>query len=279
MRWQSVGKVSDGGLPRPQDLIRRYGLGARRALGQHFLLDPGIAERIARAAGPLEGRTAVEIGPGPGGLTRALLHAGGERIVAVERDARCVQALAELAAASGGRLRVHAADALEVDVAALGPAPVKLIANLPYNIATPLLVGWLRRPAGIESMTLMFQKEVADRLLAPPGGKARGRLSVLAQWRAGVRRCFDLPPGAFTPPPKVASSVVSLTPHSSPDPAVVSDLEEVTARAFGGRRKMLRRTLGDLPARAGLDDTLRPEELTVEDFCALARALRGKRPE
>ena len=279
MRWQSVGKVSDGGLPRPQDLIRRYGLGARRALGQHFLLDPGIAERIARAAGPLEGRTAVEIGPGPGGLTRALLQAGAGRVVAVERDARCVQALAELADASGGRLRVHAADALEVDVAALGPAPVKLIANLPYNIATPLLVGWLRRPAGIESMTLMFQKEVADRLLAPPGGKARGRLSVLAQWRAGVRRCFDLPPGAFTPPPKVASSVVSLTPRSSPAPASVSDLEEVTARAFGGRRKMLRRTLGDLPARAGLDDTLRPEELTVEDFCALARALQGKRPE
>ena len=279
MRWQSGGKVSDGGLPRPQDLIRRYGLGARRALGQHFLLDPGIAERIARAAGPLEGRTAVEIGPGPGGLTRALLQAGAGRVVAVERDARCVQALAELAAASGGRLQVHAADALEVDVGALGPAPVKLVANLPYNIATPLLVGWLRRPAGIESMTLMFQKEVADRLLAPPGGKARGRLSLLAQWRAEVRRCFDLPPGAFAPPPKVASSVVSLTPRPSPVPAVVSDLEEVTARAFGGRRKMLRRTLGGLPARAGLDDTLRPEELSVEDFCALARALRDERPE
>ena len=279
MRWQSAGKVSDGNLPRPQELIRRYGLGARRGLGQHFLLDPGIADRIARAAGTLEGRTAVEIGPGPGGLTRALLQAGAERIVAVERDARCVEALAELAAASGGRLRVMAADALDVDVAALGPAPIKLIANLPYNVATPLLVGWLRRSAGIESMTLMFQKEVADRLVAPPGSKARGRLSILVQWRAEVRRCFDLPPGAFTPAPKVASSVVALTPRSAPVPAIVSDLEQITARAFGGRRKMLRRTLGDLPARAGLDDTLRPEELTVDDFCALARALRGERPE
>ncbi len=279
MRWQSAGKVSDGNLPRPQELIRRYGLGARRGLGQHFLLDPGIADRIARAAGSLEGRTAVEIGPGPGGLTRALLQAGAERIVAVERDARCVEALAELAVASGGRLRVMAADALDVDVAALGPAPIKLIANLPYNVATPLLVGWLRRSAGIESMTLMFQKEVADRLVAPPGSKARGRLSILVQWRAEVRRCFDLPPGAFTPAPKVASSVVALTPRSTPAPAIMADLEQITARAFGGRRKMLRRTLGDLPARAGLDDTLRPEELTVEDFCALARALRGERPE
>ena len=279
MRWQSAGKVSNGNLPRPQELIRRYGLGARRALGQHFLLDPGIADRIARAAGSLEGRTAVEIGPGPGGLTRALLQAGAERIVAVERDARCVEALAELAAASGGRLRIMAADALSVNVAALGPAPIKLIANLPYNVATPLLVGWLRRTAGIESMILMFQKEVADRLVALPGSKARGRLSILVQWRAEVRRCFDLPPGAFTPAPKVVSSVVVLTPRPVPTPAIMADLEQVTARAFGGRRKMLRRTLGDLPARAGLDDTLRPEELTVEDFCALARALQGKRPE
>ena len=279
MRWQGAGKVSNGNLPRPQELIRRYGLGARRALGQHFLLDPGIADRIARAAGSLEGRTAVEIGPGPGGLTRALLQAGAERIVAVERDARCVEALAELAAASGGRLRIMAADALSVNVAALGPAPIKLIANLPYNVATPLLVGWLRRTAGIESMILMFQKEVADRLVALPGSKARGRLSILVQWRAEVRRCFDLPPGAFTPAPKVVSSVVALTPRPVPAPAIMADLEQVTARAFGGRRKMLRRTLGDLPARAGLDDTLRPEELTVEDFCALARALQGKRPE
>ncbi len=274
MTWQSAGKVSDGSLPRPQDLIRRYGLDARRALGQHFLLDPGIANRIARAAGPLEGRTAVEIGPGPGGLTRALLQAGAERIVAVERDARCVEALAELAAASGGRLRVLAADALDVDVTTLGPAPVKLIANLPYNIATPLLVGWLHRMDGIESMTLMFQKEVADRLLALPGSRVRGRLSILAQWRAEIRRCFDLPPEAFTPPPKVSSSVVTLTPHPSPLPVAAGDLETITARAFGGRRKMLRRTLGDLPSRAGLDDTLRPERLTVEDFCALARTMR-----
>ena len=270
--------MSDASLPRPQDLIRRYGLGARRALGQHFLLDPGIADRIVRAAGPLEGHTAVEIGPGPGGLTRALLAAGADRLVAVERDARCVEALAELEAASGGRLRVLAADALEVNVAALGPPPIKLIANLPYNIATPLLVRWLHPAAGIESMTLMFQKEVADRLLARPGGKARGRLSVLAQWRAEIRRCFDLPPGAFTPPPKVSSSVVALTPRPSPVPAEMGDLEQVTARAFAGRRKMLRRTLGALPARAGLDDTRRPEELTVEEFCALARALRAADP-
>lgn len=266
--------MSDGNLPRPQDLIWRYRLDARRALGQHFLLDPGIANRIARAGGPLEGRTVVEIGPGPGGLTRALLEAGAERVVAIERDARCVKALAELAAASGGRLRVLAADALNVDVTTLGPAPVKLIANLPYNIATPLLIGWLRCMDGIESMILMFQKEVADRLLALPGSKARGRLSILAQWRAEIRRCFDLPPDVFSPPPKVFSSVVALTPHLSPLSAALGDLELVTARAFGGRRKMLRRTLGDLPVRAGLDDTLRPERLTVEDFCALARMLR-----
>ncbi len=271
--------MSDGKLPRPQDLIRRYGLGARRALGQHFLLDPGIADRIARAAEPLAGRTVVEIGPGPGGLTRALLEAGAARIVAVERDARCVEALAELAAASAGRLRVLTADALQVDVTALGPAPVKIVANLPYNIATPLLVGWLRRPDGIESMILMFQKEVADRLLAPPGGKARGRLSILAQWRTEIRHCFDLPPGAFTPPPKVSSSVVAMTPRPSPVPVHPGDLETVTARAFGGRRKMLRRTLGKLPARAGLDGTLRPEDLSVEDFCALAGALRDADPQ
>ncbi len=272
MRWRRAGGVAEPGLPRPQALIRRYGLGARRALGQHFLLDPGIAARIARAAAPLEGRTVVEIGPGPGGLTRALLEAGAERLVAVERDDRCVAALADMEAASDGRLRVLAADALGVDVAALGPAPVKLVANLPYNIATPLLIGWLRQAAGIESMTLMFQKEVADRLLAAPGSKARGRLSVLTQWRMEVRRCFDLPPGAFVPPPKVSSSVVALAPRPSPAPAVLEDLEWVAARAFGGRRKMLRRTLGDLPARAGLDDALRPEQLTVEAFCALARA-------
>ena len=271
--------MSDGDLPRPQDLIRRYRLNARRALGQHFLLDPGIAERIVGEAGSLEGRTAVEIGPGPGGLTRALLQAGAERIVALERDGRCVEALNELASASGGRLRVLTADALNVDVAGLGPAPIKLVANLPYNIATPLLVGWLRRTAGIESMTLMFQKEVADRLLAPPGSKARGRLSILAQWRTEIRRCFDLSPGAFTPPPKVSSSVVALTPRPSPVPAAVDDLERITARAFGGRRKMLRRTLGDLPARAGIDDALRPEDLTVEDFCALARATGREIPK
>jgi len=272
MRWRRAGGVPDRGLPHPQALIRRYGLGARRALGQHFLLDPGITARIARAASPLEGRTVVEIGPGPGGLTRALLEAGAERLVAVERDDRCAAALADMAAASNGRLRVLAADALGMDVAALGPAPVKLVANLPYNIATPLLIGWLRQAAGIESMTLMFQKEVADRLLAAPGSKARGRLSILAQWRMEARRCFDLPPGAFVPPPKVSSSVVALAPRPSPVPAVLEDLEWVAARAFGGRRKMLRRTLGDLPARAGLDDTLRPEELSVEAFCALARA-------
>ncbi len=265
----------EAALPRPQELIRRHGLGARRALGQHFLLDPGIAARIARAAGPLEGRTLVEIGPGPGGLTRALLEAGAERLVAVERDRRCVAALEELAAASGGRLRVLAGDALSVDVAALGPPPLKLVANLPYNIATPLLIGWLRTAKDIESMTLMFQREVADRLLAAPGTKARGRLSVLAQWLTAPERRFDLPPGAFTPPPKVASSVVTLTPRAAPVPAPLAALERVTALAFGQRRKMLRRTLGDLPSRVGLDDRLRPEQLSVEDFCALARALDG----
>ena len=260
-------------LPGPGELIRRHGLAARRRLGQHFLLDPGIAARIASAAGPLGGRTVVEIGPGPGGLTRALLAEGAERLVCVERDPRCVAALAELGAASGGRLSVLEADALECDVAALGPAPVGIVANLPYNIATPLLIGWLRRAASIESMTLMFQREVADRLLAGPGGKAYGRLSVLAQWRTEVRRCFDLPPGAFVPPPKVSSTVVRLVPRAGPFDVAMADLERVTAAAFGQRRKMLRGTIGGPARRAGICGRRRPEELSVGEFCRLAACL------
>lgn len=272
-------------LPPLRDVIARHGLGARKSLGQHFLLDLNLTGRIARAAGDIVHGTVIEIGPGPGGLTRALLAAGARRVIAIERDERCLAALAEIAAAWPGRLEVVAADALALPVHELGDAPRRICANLPYNIATALLLGWLRHATAFASMTLMFQKEVAGRLVAPPGGAAYGRLAVAAQWRARVRRLFDVDRRAFTPPPKVESSVIELIPREAPlAPADPDLLEQVTAAAFGQRRKMLRQSLRSLGqdaeallAAAGIAATRRAEELSIEEFCALARALKAAR--
>ena len=264
-------------LPPLRQVIARHGLTARRKLGQHFLLDLNLTARIARAAGDLTSTNVVEVGPGPGGLTRALLAAGAAQVVAVERDTRCIAALAELAAVYPGRLRVVEGDAQTIDPADLVTPPRRVVANLPYNIGVPLLLSWLGRAADYAGLTLMFQKEVADRLAARPGSKDYGRLSVMAQWLCDVRREFNVDRRAFTPPPKIASSVVTLTPRRRPlAVAEMADLERVTAAAFGQRRKMLRSSLKSLdldPQKLGLDATARAEELTVEEFCALARAL------
>jgi len=268
------------------ETIARHGLEARKSLGQHFLLDANLCARIARAAEPLDGVTVLEIGPGPGGLTRALLHAGARRVVAVERDGRCVAALAELARAWPDRLEIIEADALKIDLAARLSGtrlrvPVKIVANLPYNVGTALLIGWLGAPERYDSLTLMFQKEVAARLTAAPGSKEYGRLSILAQWRCRTRRLFDVSAKAFTPPPKVTSSVVQLIPRATPlFPADANALARVTAAAFGQRRKMMRAAMkglvadpADFLAANGVDPRARAETLDIELFCALARAL------
>jgi 16S rRNA (adenine1518-N6/adenine1519-N6)-dimethyltransferase len=257
-------------------------LAALKSLGQHFLLDLNLTARIARAAGDLTSGTVIEIGPGPGGLTRALLAAGARRLIVVERDERCLAALDEIAGAWPGRIEIIAADALETPVHELGAAPRRICANLPYNVATPLLLGWLRQAPAFAAMTLMFQKEVADRLTARVGDGGYGRLAIATQWRAEVRRLFDVHPRAFTPPPKVDSTVVEIVPRAAPLAAADPDvLERVTAAAFGQRRKMLRqslRTLGvdaaALLATTGLEPTRRAEELTIAQFCALARAYK-----
>lgn len=267
-------------LPPLREVIGRYHLNARRGLGQHFLLDLNMTAKIARAAGDLGGVSVIEIGPGPGGLTRALLDTAAARVVAVERDERCVEALADLVRLYPDRLTVVQADALEIDPAALVPAPRRIIANLPYNVAVPLLIGWLRNASAYEAMILMFQKEVADRLAAKPRSKAYGRLSVITQWLCEVKPLFNLDKKAFTPPPKVTSTVVSLTPRPEPlAPADWGALEAVTAAAFGQRRKMLRRSLQSIglePEEAQVDPTARAEELDVESFCRLARVLAKK---
>ncbi len=272
-------------LPPLREVIRRFELGARKALGQNFLLDLNLTRRIARAAAPLERVSVIEIGPGPGGLTRALLVEGAHHVTAIERDHRCIAALAELSAAFPDRLTVIEADALKTDPASLVPAPRKIVANLPYNIATPLLIFWLRHVDAYDSLTLMFQKEVAQRLAAKPRSKDYGRLSVLAQWLCEVELVFDVPPTAFVPPPKVTSTVVRLTPRAVPlAPCRQEELEQVTAAAFGQRRKMLRASLKSLAASRGIDaqewltgagivPTARAEELSVEQFCALARSI------
>jgi len=275
-------------LPPLREVIARHGLAARRALGQNFLLDLNLTRRIARAAGPLTGVTVIEIGPGPGGLTRALLETDAKQIIALERDERCIAALEELATAYPGRLRIVAGDALEIDPGTLvepGATP-KIIANLPYNIATPLLIKWLRRlNAGdrpiFAGMTLMFQKEVAQRLAASPRSRSYGRLSIIAGWLCEIEALFDIAPQAFVPPPKVTSTVVGLTPRAQPlAPARMEVLERVTAAAFGQRRKMLRsslKSISDDPltllSKCGLDPTARAEELDIGAFCALARAI------
>jgi len=265
-----------------REVIARHGITARKSLGQNFLLDLNLTGRIARAAGPLERVTVVEIGPGPGALTRALLAAGAGRVVAIERDERCVGALGELAEFYPGRLEVVAGDALALDPAELSDTPRKIVANLPYNIATPLLLGWLDRIGEYESLTLMFQREVAERLAGAPRSKSYGRLSVLVQWLSEPQLLFDIPARAFVPPPKVTSSVVRIVPRAKPlAPAEKSALECITAAAFGQRRKMLRTSLktlgipvGPLLERAGVTPTARAEELTVAEFCAIARAAR-----
>jgi 16S rRNA (adenine1518-N6/adenine1519-N6)-dimethyltransferase len=268
-------------MPPLREVIARHGIAARKSLGQNFILDLNLTRRIARAAGRLDHADVIEIGPGPGGLTRALLQQGARRVVAIERDKRCLAALEELAARHPGRLELVEADALALDPTTLTEAPRKIVANLPYNIATALLLRWFDRIGGYESLTLMFQREVAERLAALPRSPAYGRLSVLVQWLAEPKILFDLPPRAFVPPPKVTSSVVSLVPRAAPlAPAPKAALERVTAAAFGQRRKMLRsslKTLGvpvePLLAQAGIVPTARAEELSVADFCLLARAL------
>lgn len=270
-------------LPPLRDVIARHGLAARKSLGQNFLLDLNLTRRIARSAGSLADHTIVEVGPGPGGLTRALLMEGARRVVAIERDERCLPALAEIEAAAPGRLTVIHGDALEVNMAALVDGPARVVANLPYNVATPLLVNWLETdpwPPWFSSLTLMFQREVAERIVAEPGSKDYGRLGVLAQWRTEPDILFDIGPKAFTPPPKVTSSVVHLIPRVLPIACELRLLERLTAAAFGQRRKMLRSSLqslgvpaAELLAAAGIEPTERAERLTVDQFCALARML------
>ena len=270
-------------LPPLREVIRRHDLRAKKTLGQNFLLDLNLTARIARAAGPLEGVTVVEIGPGPGGLTRALLAAGA-KVIAVERDERALAALAEIAQRYPEKLTVISGDALEFNPKPyLGRTPVRIVANLPYNIATPLLIGWLSAepwPPWYDRLVLMFQREVAERIVAPVGGKQYGRLSVLVQWRATAKILFDIKPSAFVPPPKVTSSLVEIAPRARPLPCDRGALERITDAAFGQRRKMLRQSLKSLGveplpllAAAGIAETERAEQVPVEGFVRLANAL------
>lgn len=271
-------------LPPLRDVIRKHELVARKSLGQNFLLDLNLTSRIARAAGPLENATVIEVGPGPGGLTRALLAAGARRIIAIERDHRAISALQEIAERYPGRLEIFEADAMAFDPRPhLGDEPARIVANLPYNIGTALLVGWLTTepwPPFYDRLVLMFQREVAERLVAEPGSKSYGRLSVLAQWRTRPKILFDIAPGAFVPPPKVTSSVVELIPRPQPLPCDRRALERVTEAAFGQRRKMLRQSLKSLGtdplallASAGIAETERAENVDIAGFVRLARAL------
>lgn len=275
--------MSDG-LPPLREVIAAHGLSARKALGQNFLMDLNLTGKIARRAGDLSACDVLEIGPGPGGLTRALLSEGARHVVAIERDERCLPALAEISDAYPGRLTVLAGDALALDPLAHLTGPVRVVANLPYNVGTELLVRWLTPavwPPFWTSLTLMFQKEVAERIVAPPGSKTYGRLSLLAQWRANPRIVFEIPPRAFTPAPKVTSAVVQIDrleePRFPADPAVLS---RVVALAFGQRRKMLRASLRGLSpdiegllVSAGIAPTDRAEQISLEDFCRLSRAV------
>ena len=276
------------GLPPLREVIRSLDITARKSLGQNFILDLNLTRRIARAGGPLQGITVVEIGPGPGGLTRGLLMEGARRVIAIERDQCCLPALEDIARRYPGRLEVHAEDALDVDwralVVDLPASEVRIAANLPYGIATRLLVGWLETtpwPPWFAGMTLMFQKEVAERIVATPGTKAYGRLAVIAQWRTRCRIDMVLPPDAFTPAPKVASALVDFVPRATLDPLCdVVTLGRVTAAAFGQRRKMLRTSLKAVVAdpeavleRLGLSPELRGERLSVSDFARIAAAI------
>ena len=272
-------------LPPLRDVIRELGLSAKKSLGQNFILDLNLTARIARSAGPLDGVTVVEIGPGPGGLTRALISEGAAKVIAVEKDPRFLPALEAIADHWPGRLAVVEADALSVDWALLVPPgeTVRIVANLPYGIATPLLTGWLKTepwPPWWDRMVLMFQREVAERIVAGRGQKSYGRLAILSQWRCETRMLFNLPARAFTPPPKVNSSVVEFRPRAAPLAAGNSEmLERLTAAAFGQRRKMLRASLKGLPGAVpllgvlGIDPAARAEQLGVDDFCRLAERL------
>ena len=272
-------------LPPLREVIARHGLSARKQLGQNFLLDLNLTGRIARAAGPLDGRTVIEVGPGPGGLTRALLAEGAQHVIAIERDERALPALAEIADACPGRLTVVAGDAMTTDYAALAAGPTRIVANLPYNIGTELLVGWLTTepwPPFFESLTLMFQREVAERIVAAPDTEHYGRLAVLAGWRTSARIAFNVGRENFTPPPKVTSAIVDLVPRPVSGEVSVRDLERVTRAAFGQRRKMVRQSLKAtgvpverLLQAAGLKGDERAETLPVEAFLAMAKALRG----
>ncbi|WP_347824826.1 16S rRNA (adenine(1518)-N(6)/adenine(1519)-N(6))-dimethyltransferase RsmA [uncultured Planktomarina sp.] len=271
-------------LPPLRDVIASHGLEAKKSLGQNFLLDLNITSKIARLAGDISGHDVLEVGPGPGGLTRGLLAAGARRVVALEKDPRCMGALAQIAAAYPGRLDVFNADALDFDIRGQLTGPVRVVANLPYNVGTELLVRWLTPkdwPAFWSSLTLMFQKEVAERIIAKPGTKAYGRLGILAQWKSSPSVVMELPPEAFTPPPKVHSAVVHLEALAEPRfPAPAGLLSSTVAMAFNQRRKMLRSSLKsaapDIETAlrdAGLEPTARAEEISLEGFCALARRL------
>ncbi|SNS44433.1 16S rRNA (adenine(1518)-N(6)/adenine(1519)-N(6))-dimethyltransferase RsmA [Tropicimonas sediminicola] len=275
------------GLPPLREVIRTHGLAAKKSLGQNFLLDLNLTARIARIPGDLSGASVLEVGPGPGGLTRGLLAEGAGRVLAIEKDARCLPALAEVAAAYPGRLEVIEGDALEVDALAHLAPPIHVVANLPYNVGTELLTRWLSPPEWPPywaSLTLMFQQEVAERIVAQPGGKAYGRLAVLAQWRCDARIALRLPPEAFTPPPKVSSAVVHLRPLPEPRwPAEPEVLSRVVGMAFNQRRKMLRASLkglgGDVESlleAAGIAPTDRAEQVSIEQFAALARGVAAR---
>jgi 16S rRNA (adenine1518-N6/adenine1519-N6)-dimethyltransferase len=269
------------GLPPLGEIIRTHGLSAKKALGQNFLLDLNLTGRIARAAGSLEGKTIVEVGPGPGGLTRALLSNGAERVIAIERDERCLSALQEISEHWPDKLSVVQGDALEFDWKSLSGEDIKIVANLPYNVGTQLLTKWITNqewPPFFSSLTLMFQREVAERICAEPGSAHYGRLSVLCGWRTRAEKVFDVSPKAFTPPPKVTSSIVHIEPNPSPLPCELKKLETITRAAFGQRRKMLRaslKSLGgeDLLKTAEIEPTLRAEQLTIEEFVRLSSLL------
>ena len=277
-----VGITSDNSLPPLREVIDRYGLMAKKSLGQNFLLDLNLTAKIARAAGTLAGKNVIEIGPGPGGLTRALLDTEAICVHAIERDDRCIAALQEVVQAYPQRLVIHAGDAMKVDATALCPAPRVIVANLPYNIATPLLIGWLENITAFDSLTLMFQKEVAERLVAKPRTKDYGRLSIITQWLTQVDKKFDIPPSAFTPQPKVTSTVVHIMPKQDRKDRVPFDvMEKVTAAAFGQRRKMLRQSLKTLNVdveklltNANIADTARAEEIDIAGFIRLAEAFQ-----
>ncbi|MGB0508311.1 MAG: 16S rRNA (adenine(1518)-N(6)/adenine(1519)-N(6))-dimethyltransferase RsmA [Pikeienuella sp.] len=276
-----MGAIDD--LPPLREVIAQHGLSAKKSLGQNFLLDLNLTSRIARAGAPLAETEVLEVGPGPGGLTRALLANGAKRVVAIERDARCLSALAEISEYYPGRLEVIEGDALEIDPRPLLNGPSQIIANLPYNVGTELFTRWMCADPWTpwwSRLTLMFQREVAQRIVAEPGQKAYGRLSVLAQWRATARMVFEVSPQAFTPPPKVTSAIVSVTPGEPICDTSLASIERVTAAAFGQRRKMLRQSLkalgGDpkgILERSEIDGTRRAESLTLEEFGLLAKNL------